>query len=102
MKTMWVDSEVDAMVEFKSGLALPILKSIRWSGRRIDFSTRPRVERTTATLLYRFEEGSTRYALRFEPGRQKWFLEGIDDSGMLEDRSEFPPPRVFPPTNWRR
>jgi len=102
MNTMWIDSEVDAMVEFKSGLAFPILKAIRWSGRRIDFSTRPRVERTTSALLYRFEEGSTRYAVRFEPGRQKWFLEGIDDSGLLEDWSEFPPPRVFAPTNWRR
>jgi len=102
MKTMWVDSEVDAMVEFKSGLALPVLKAIRWSGRRIDFATRPRVERTTSSLLFRFEESSTRYVVRFEPGRQKWFLEGIDDSGLLEDRSEFPPPRVFPPPNWRR
>ena len=102
MNTMWIDIEVDAMVEFKSGLAFPILRAIKWSGRRIDFATRPRVERTTSALLYRFEEGSTRYAVRFEPGRQKWFLEGIDDSGLLEDWSEFPPPRVFPPTSWRR
>lgn len=102
MKTMLIDSEVDAMVEFKSGLAFPIVRAIKWSGRRIDFATRPRVEHTTSTLLYRFEEGSTRYALRFEPGRQKWFLEGIDDSGLLEDTTEFPPPRVFPPTDWRR
>jgi hypothetical protein len=27
----------------------------------------------------------------------KRFLEGIDDSGLLEDSSEFPLPLVFPP-----
>lgn len=102
MKAVWVDSEVEARVEFKSGLALPILKAVRWSGRRIDFASRPRVERTSSCLLSRFEEGPTRYAVRFEPGRQKWFLGRIDDSGLLEDSSEFLLLHAFPPTEWTR
>ena len=98
---MWVDAEVDAIVEFKSSLTFPLLRAIRWQEQRIGFSSCPRVERTASALLYRFEEGSVRYAVRFEPVRLKWFLEGIDESGPLGSWSEFPPPRVFAPPNWR-
>lgn len=96
MKAMWVDTEVEAMVEYKVTLSYRLLRAIRWNGRRIDLESRPRVERSSSALLYRFDEGSTRYAVRFEPQRQRWFLEGVDDSGL----GEFPPPRVFPPANW--
>jgi hypothetical protein len=95
MKTMWIDTEVEALVEYKSALAYPLVRAIRWNGRRIDFESRPRVERSNLALLYHFDEGSTSHALRFEIGRQRWFLEGFDDSGV----TDWPPLRVFPPTN---
>ena len=82
---MWVDEEVDAMAQFRTGLLYPVLRAIRWDGRRIDFASPTRIERTTRSLLYRFEEGTTRYAIRFEPDRQKWFLEAVDDSGLVEE-----------------
>lgn len=97
MKTMWVDAAVEAMVEYKATLNYPLVRAIRWNGRRIDFAARPRVERTSGGLLYQFDEGSTRYALRFEIGRQRWFLEDVDDSGV----TDFPPQRVFAPPGWR-
>jgi hypothetical protein len=85
MNAVWIDEEVDAMAQFRAGLTYPILRAIRWDGRRIDFASRARVEKTTRSLLYRFDEGTTRYAIRFEPERQKWFLEAIDDSGLVDD-----------------
>jgi len=85
MNAVWIDEEVDAMAQFRAGLTYPILRAIRWDGRRIDFASRARVEKTTRALLYRFDEGTTRYELRFEPERQKWFLEAIDDSGLVGD-----------------
>jgi hypothetical protein len=93
---MWADTEVEALVEYKAALAYPLVRAIRWNGRRIDFESRPYVERSSLGLLYRFDEGSTSYALRFEIGRQRWFLEGVDASGV----TDWPPPRVFAPTNW--
>jgi hypothetical protein len=95
---MWVDTAVEAMVEYRASLNYPVLRAIRWNGRRITLQSRPRIERSSSALLYRFDEGSTRYALRFEPQRQRWFLEGVDDSGIVE----FPPPKVFPPSGWCR
>jgi len=92
MKTMQVNESVDALVEYKEGRAFPVLRAIKWQGRRVDFATRPKIERATNTLLYRFDEGLTRYGVRFEVGRQRWFLEGIDDSGITD----------FPPPAWRR
>lgn len=85
MNAVWIDEEVDAMAQFRARLTYPTLRAIRWDGRRIDFTSRARVEKTTRSLLYRFDEGTTRYAIRFEPDRQKWFLEAIDDSGLVED-----------------
>ncbi len=55
--------------------------AIKRQGRRIDLASRPRVKWSSAGLLYTFDEGSTRHALRFEIGRQRWFLEGVDDFG---------------------
>ena len=75
------------MAQFRAGLTYPILRAIRWDGRRIDFTSHGRVERTTRSLLYRFDEGTTRYAIRCEPDRQRWFLEAIDDSGLVDDIS---------------
>jgi hypothetical protein len=98
MNIMWVDEQVEALVLYKAGLAIPMLQAIKWNGRRIDFETHPRVERTTNAILYRFDEGSTCYALRFEPDRSQWFLEGVDDSGVVD----WPAPRVFAPRNWKR
>ncbi len=85
MNIVWIDKEVDAMAQFRAGLTYPILRAIRWDGRRIDFTSHARVERTTRSLLYRFDEGTTRYAIRFEPDHQKWFLEAIDDSGLVDE-----------------
>lgn len=93
---MWLDAEVEAFVEYKAALSYPTLRAIKWDGRQIDFASRPRIERTTSALLYRFDEDGTSYTLRFEFERQRWFLEGIDDSGA----TDWPPPRVFAPTDW--
>jgi hypothetical protein len=98
MKTMRVNESVDALVEYKDGRAFPVLRAIKWQGRRIGFETLGVVERSGNVLLYRFDEGFTRFLVRFEPARQVWYVEGIDDSGV----TDFPPPRVFPPTNWKR
>lgn len=89
MNTMWVDEEVEAMAQYRVGLSYPILRAIRWHGRRIDFASPGRVEWTTRSLLYRFDEGTTRYAVRFEPAIQRWYLEGIDDCGFAGEGSEF-------------
>jgi len=97
MKTMRVNESVDAMVEYRDGRTFPILKAIKWRSRRIGFETLGVVERSGDSLLYRFDEGFTRFFVRFEPTRQAWYLEGIDDSG-----TDFPPPRVFPPPGWQR
>jgi len=45
-------------------------------------------------------ERLTRYAICFELIRQKWYLESIDDSGILCEGRDLPPPRVFPPPSW--
>jgi hypothetical protein len=97
MKTMHVNESVDALVEYRDGRAFPVLRAIKWHSRRIGFETLGVVERSGSALLYRFDEGFTRFFVRFDPTRQAWYLEAIDDSG-----TDFPPPKVFPPTDWRR
>ena len=37
----------------------------------------------------------TRYSIRFELARQRWYLEAIDDSGIMCEGQETLPPRVF-------
>lgn len=97
---MWVNSEVDALVKYTKGLAFPSLQAIRWGQRRIDLKGPAQVERGTMSLNYLCTDGLTRYSIRFEPTRQKWYLEAIDDSGLMQPSEDLPPPRVFPPPNW--
>jgi len=97
---MWVNEEVDALVKYSRHLHYPTLQAIRWENRRIDFKGSAQVERGTMALHYNCSDGPTRYSIRFEPTRQKWYLEAIDDSGIMCEGQGMPPPRVFPPTNW--
>jgi hypothetical protein len=101
MKTMRVNEAVDALVQYKASRTYPTLKAIMWHGRRIGFEMLGVVQRSGDTLIYRFDQGATRFLVRFELARQAWYLEGIEDSGIM-GQSEFPPPRVFPPTAWER
>lgn len=68
-----------------------------WSGRRIAFETLGVVEQRDGALLYRFDEGSSRFSLRLDLVKQAWYLESIDDNSI----TDFPPPRVFAPLMWR-
>jgi len=99
---MWrpIEEEVDALVSFRRGLTYPTLQSIRWQHRRIDFAETSRVERDRYRLTYWLTDGSSRYALRYEFPRQRWVLEGLDDSGFLDPAPDIPPPRCFPPSGW--
>ncbi len=97
---MWINSEVDALVKYTKGLQFPSLQAIRWNHRRIDLTGPAQVERGTMSLNYRCTDGLTRYSVRFEPMRQKWYLEAIDDSGLAQPSDGLPPPRVFPSSNW--
>jgi hypothetical protein len=85
---------------FGEHLQYPTLKAIRWENRRIDLKGPAQVERGTMALHYNCSDGLTRYSIRFEPTRQKWYLEAIDDSGIMCEGRDMPPPRVFAPTNW--
>jgi len=97
---MWINTEVDALVKYTKGLQFPTLQAIRWSHRRIDLTGPATVERGTMSLNYRCTAGLTRYSIRFEPMRQKWYLEAIDDSGSIVPGEDLPPPRVFAPPGW--
>lgn len=97
---MWVNTEVDALVKYTVGLPFPSLEAIRWGHRRIDLKGSIEVERGVTSLTYLCTNGLTRYRIRFEPTRQKWYLEAIDDAGLLQIDDELPPPRVFPPPHW--
>ena len=80
---MWVNSEVDALVAYIRGLQFPSLQAIRWNRRRVDLTAPARVERATLSLKYHCTDGLTRYTIRFEPMRQTWYLETIDDAGLV-------------------
>ena len=56
--------------------------------------------RMKTKLTYWLTDGGTRYAVRYEFPRQRWILEGLNDSGMLDPADDIPPPRCFPPPNW--
>jgi len=88
MYVMWMNQEVDALVAYRRGLQFPSLQAIRWNGRRIDIRGTPRIERRALGLHYDCTDGSTRYAVRFEPRTQKWYLEGLDDSGIVLPNEE--------------
>lgn len=102
MNSMWrpIEEEVDAMVTFNQSLTYPVIKSIRWNHRRIDFGGVGQVERDRRKLTYWISDGGTRYAVRYEFPRQRWILEGLDDSGLMDPASDVPPPRCFPPDGW--
>jgi len=102
MNIMWepIEVEVDALVKFNRSLTYPVLKSIRWNRRRIDFEGAGRVERDRHKLVYSVCDGATRYGLRYEFARQRWVLEGLDDSGVVDCVSDVPPPRRSCPIGW--
>jgi len=79
---MWVDCEIDALVKYSKGVQFPAIQAIRWSNRRINLDCPAYVERGSGSLNYLCTDGLTRYSIRFEPSRQKWYLEAIDDSGL--------------------
>lgn len=102
MNIMWraVEEEVDALVRFHRSLTYPVIQSIRWNRRRVDFQGVGRVERSRHKLTYWLTDGGMRYAVRYEFSRQRWILEGLNDSGMMDPADEIPPPRSFPPPVW--
>ncbi len=89
---MWIHQEVDALVRYTRGVQYPSLQAIRWGSRRIDLAGSTRVERSTMSLRYVCSDGLTRYWIRFEPRRMKWFLESIDDSGIVQPDDNLPIP----------
>ena len=100
VQEMWVNAEIDALVKFTRGLQFPSLQAIRWKNRRIDLKGSAQMERGTMSLNYLCTDGLTRYSIRFEPTRQKWYLEAIDDSGLMQVGEDLPPPTAFPPPSW--
>ena len=99
---MWqtVEEEVDALVKFSQSLTYPVIRSIRWQHRRIDFEGVGQVERSRHRLTYWLTDGETRYAVRYEFPRQRWVLEGLNPSGLMDPADDMPPPRCFPPDGW--
>ena len=95
---MWVQihEEVDAIVQFKKQFPTPQLKAINWKGRRRNFVGIPAVEGDNESLYYDIRDKSTRYAIRFDRGRQRWTLEGFDDSWIMGPQ-DIPRPKYFPP-----
>ena len=97
---MWINEEVDVLARHVIGIQHPLVKAIRWQNRRIDMEGSGKVERKTIGLEYECTDGADRYFLHFTPRQGRWVLLHIDDSG-LHDPADLPPPRVFPPPNWR-
>jgi hypothetical protein len=79
MKTMWVDEQVEATVEFPRGVAFPRLRAIRYRDERVEFDQPARVEFTPTALLYRAGTSQSEYMVRFETGSQRWVLEAVRD-----------------------
>jgi len=94
---MRVGEPVDALVSYRTGRTFPVLRAIMWSGRRIAFETLGVAEQRDGALLYRFDEGFTRFSLRLDLVKQAWYLDSVDDSSV----TDFPPPRCFAPPMWR-
>ncbi|MFC2083236.1 hypothetical protein ACFLSG_04275 [Candidatus Bipolaricaulota bacterium] len=91
-----VNEEVDAIVRFNPGASAPTLKAINWKGKRRTFVGAPLIAGDPESLYYDIRDKSTRYAIRFDRGRQRWTLEGLDDSWIMAPH-ELPRPRSFPP-----
>ena len=83
MKTMWVDEQIEATVEFPRGLTFPRLRGIRFRDEEVQFAGPVQVERTPSALLYRMSAGPREYTVRFEPARQRWILELVRPSSTL-------------------
>ena len=97
---MWVNEEVDVLARHVTGIRHPLVQAIRWKNRRIDMQGAGQVERKTMGLEYTCTDGADRYFLHYSPSTSRWVLLSIDDSGLAEP-DEMPPPRVFPPPDWR-
>jgi hypothetical protein len=98
--SIWVNEEVDVLARHVVGLQHPVVKAIRWRDRRIDMNGGQQAERKTIGIEYVCKSAGDRYFLHFTPSQGRWVLLSIDDSG-LHDPHDVPPPRVFPPPNWR-
>ena len=82
MKTMWVDEQIEATVEFPRGLTFPCLRGIRFRDEVVEFAGPVQVERTPSALLYRMSAGPRKYTVRFETTRQRWVLEAVRDASF--------------------
>ncbi len=83
MKTMWVDEQVEARVEFSRSLSFPRLRAIRFRDQLVEFVGPARVDRTSTALLYRAKGGKFEYCLRFESTSQRWVLEAVREPSLL-------------------
>ena len=83
MKTMWVDEQIEATVEFPRGLTFPRLRGIRFRDEEVQFAGPVQVERTPSALLYRTSAGAREYTVRFETAQQRWILELVQRSPAL-------------------
>ena len=90
-----INEEVDALVEYRTALNRPLLKSINYRGKRRNFVGTPVIEADEHSLYFDVRDRSTRYAIRFDRDRQRWTLEGLDNSGILGPR-DLPRWRYFP------
>jgi hypothetical protein len=91
-----INQEVDAVVQFNPESSIPTLKAINWQGQRRTFIGEPQIEGDPESLYYDIRDKSARYAIRYDRGRQRWTLEGLDDSWILAPH-ELPRPKYFPP-----
>jgi hypothetical protein len=93
MNIMWrpVEEEVDALVSFSRSVSYPMIRSIRWHHRRVDFEGAGHVERARQKLTYWLDDGAARYVVRYEFPHQRWILEGLDDSAFADPGPGLPP-----------
>jgi len=93
-----VNEEVDALVQYRRDLSRPVLKSINYKGRCRDFVGSPVIESDEHSMYFDVRDRSTRYAVRFDRDRQRWTLEGLDDSELMMPR-DLPRWKCFPIPN---
>jgi hypothetical protein len=95
---MWirVNEEIDVLVQYRKGSSTPLLKAINWKGSRHSFVGAPVVKVDEGSLFYDIRDNNARYAIRFDRGRQRWTLEGLDDSWIMGPH-DIPRSKYFPP-----
>ena len=101
---MWheIHEEVDALIQYSRHAGPPAIKAIKWQGRRLNIAECLRVAPSGyGGLRYTVSAGGDLLAIRFDPQRQSWTLEALDESATFYRESDIPPPRAFPPTNWK-